>query len=75
MRKNEILGVHPPKCGGIGRVRSSDTFLPMRLLPSWLWKTKYSMAATTKPSAESVMEGHDGGPEWEIRKKAAFESR
>eukprot|EP00752_Nemacystus_decipiens_P012404 g10991.t1 len=33
------------------------------------------MAEATKPSAESVMEGHDGGPDWEVRKQAAFESR
>ncbi len=33
------------------------------------------MAATPSPSAESVMEGHDGGPEWEGREKACFESR
>ncbi|CAM9792654.1 unnamed protein product [Pylaiella littoralis] len=32
-------------------------------------------AATPVPTAESVTEGHDGGPEWEGREKASFESR
>ena len=47
----------------------------MRVLPGWLWRTEATMAAARKPCADSVMEGHDGGPESEVRKKAAFESR
>lgn len=66
----------PPEIVSAGLHRSFYLFIPyMRLLPSWLWRTKATMAAATKPSAESVMEGHDGGPDSEVRKKAAFESR
>ncbi|CAM9220455.1 unnamed protein product [Scytosiphon promiscuus] len=48
----------------------------MRLLPRLRSSSKSEMATTTPLlTAESVVEDHDGGPEWEERGKASFESR
>ncbi|CAN0135207.1 unnamed protein product [Ectocarpus sp. 6 AP-2014] len=41
------------------------------------WGTKMAAAAppSPAPTAGSVVAGHDGGPEWEVRTKASFQSR